>query len=270
MGDVQLDQPFGDDAVTDIPLTSPPLIRVLCQLRFDQLAALNSPELTQEFAVALRDVFPFAEQAMQMNMMLGDGQIVTRPSNVPVWNLRSANKQESVSLTNGSLVFETSDYQSREDFCAKLAHAASILQKVSRVPDYTRVGVRFTNRISKAELLDRLTDLVRPQLVGISSNVLHSGVEIRHSLTQVLFKVDSDSGLLVQYGVMPPNGGFDPSLPVLDRVSWILDLDAFKEEETSSDPEEILREVQVLTARAYRFFRWAVTPEFLRLHGGQI
>jgi len=51
--------------------------------------------------------------------------------------------------------------------------------------------------------------------------------------------------------------------------SWVLDLDAYVTQQ-AFDPEALRATTEELSQRIYRFFRWAVTPEFLRVHGGDI
>lgn len=270
MGGQQLGQPFGDEPFEDVPLASAPLARVLSQLRFDQLGAFASVTAADEFATELADSYPYFERHSQVNIVLTEGQITPQQAPVPVWRLRSADKNTTVTLSNGSLTVETSRYEGRTRFCEELTRVAAALQKIARVPNYTRLGIRYTNQISDPALLGRLPEFVRPELFSFTQSGT-SAVGVQHSLMQVVFSITNDSSLLVQVGDMPPNSGYDPTLPILPQRSWALDLDSFCQREAiNPDPVSIASEANVLGERAYRYFRWAVTPTFLDAFGGSV
>ncbi|MEU6311798.1 TIGR04255 family protein [Streptomyces sp. NPDC047014] len=265
----QLPTPFGDEPCKDKHLTRAPLARVLAQLRFEPLSALGSPNVTSEFAARLSKKYPYLETGSEFNLLIGSGQVSPQSSQNPVWRFRSPDRLTTVSLTNGSLALETTQYAGRTDFCKDLAQIADVLKNVAYVPAYTRVGYRYTNRISESNDLGILSELVRPEILGISAAGLDGNAHLVHSLSQAAFDLANGDGFLAQWGEMPANGTFDPSLDLLPGRSWILDLDAFQQGVSiGSDPEEIRVQSERLSKRAYRFFRWAVTPRFLIRFGG--
>jgi uncharacterized protein (TIGR04255 family) len=52
-------------------------------------------------------------------------------------------------------------------------------------------------------------------------------------------------------------------------VSWVLDLDSFKDSRTEVDLDEIEHLVLRLADQAYRYFLWVVSEDFLKTFGGQ-
>lgn len=270
MGGQQLEQPFGDEPFEDVPLTSAPLARVLTQLRFEQLTALNGTSAADSFAAELADEYPFFERQAQVNVVLAEGQIMPQQASVPVWRLRSTDKATTVTLKNGSLTLETTRYKGRTRFCADVSRVAAALQDAARIPNYTRIGLRYTNQISDPDLLERLPELVRRQFTEFTRPGSNA-VSVQHSLMQVVFAVADDASLLVQVGDMPPNSTYDPTLPMLPVRSWALDLDSFCQRDAiDADPASIANEMNILGERAYRYFRWAVTPAFLKEFGGSL
>ncbi|MFE7538733.1 TIGR04255 family protein [Streptomyces rhizosphaericola] len=267
----QLQAPFGDEPCEDVPLPVAPLVRVLAQLRFDPLAVLDSPNSASLFAAEIGKDYPYLEKGAEFNMLITPGQVSPQMGQNAVWRFRSPDRKTVVSLSNGSLALETSVYGGRTEFCSALSSISAALKKVAYVPAYTRIGYRYTNRVVDQKALAKLPSLIRPEILGISGVQLDGRADLQHSLAQASFKIDASRGLLAQWGEMPPGGTFDPSLSSFEQRSWVLDLDSFyQSSEVSSDPEEVRRRAEMLSDSAYRFFRWAVTDDFLLHFGGKL
>ncbi|ASY34027.1 MULTISPECIES: TIGR04255 family protein [unclassified Streptomyces] len=267
----QLQTPFGDEPCEDVSLSTAPLVRVLAQLRFDPLAVLDSPNAASLFAAEIGKEYPYLEKGAEFNMLIAPGQVSPQMGQNSVWRFRSPDRKTIVSLSNGSLALETSTYRGRTNFCSAISSIAEALKKVAFVPAYTRIGYRYTNRVVDREAVNKLSSLVRSEILGVSGIALAGGAELQHSLAQASFSIDANRGLLAQWGEMPPGGTFDPSLPPSGERSWVLDLDCFyQSSEVSSDPQEVERCAETLSDSAYRFFRWAVTDEFLAHFGGKL
>jgi uncharacterized protein (TIGR04255 family) len=118
------------------------------------------------------------------------------------------------------------------------------------------------NRIDDEDLMDRLPQLVRNEVLGPVAVPIPPSVNLQHALTQVLYVI-GEGGIQAQWGILPPNAVLDASVPAIDRPSWILDLDSFLMTKTRFDPPDIVSSVKDLADRAYRYFRWAVHEEFL-------
>ncbi|MFJ4988153.1 TIGR04255 family protein [Streptomyces sp. NPDC088732] len=267
----QLETPFGDDPCEDVPLPKAPLVRVLAQLRFEPLASLDSPNAASLFAAEIGQSYPYLEKGAEFNMLIGPGQASPQMGQTPVWRFRSPDRTTTVSLSNGSLAVETTAYDGSTQFCGALSELAAALKRVAFIPAYNRLGYRYTNRVTDRSFLQRLPEFVRPEILGVSGLNLGRKVKLQHSLAQAAYSIDGPAGLLAQWGELPPGGIYDPTLPPVDESSWVLDLDAYYQSpEVSSDPEQVFAMAESLSASGYRFFRWAVTNEFLRQFGGAV
>ncbi len=49
----------------------------------------------------------------------------------------------------------------------------------------------------------------------------------------------------------------------------MLDIDLFATGERHFESQRIINEAKALAARAYAFFRWSITPEFIKVYGGR-
>jgi uncharacterized protein (TIGR04255 family) len=61
-----------------------------------------------------------------------------------------------------------------------------------------------------------------------------------------------------------------PGLDAVDTRSWVFDVDVYAERTKAFSVEDTVMDATVAADHAYRLFRWAVTDEFLRRHGGVV
>ncbi len=74
-----------------------------------------------------------------------------------------------------------------------------------------------------------------------------------------------------RWGLMPAGSTHDPSaMKPVDSVSWVLDIDSFTTfREKYFHVEDILEAATKLAKRAYTYFRWSVTEEFMKTYGAE-
>ncbi|WP_041824861.1 MULTISPECIES: TIGR04255 family protein [Streptomycetaceae] len=260
--------------VDDVPLPDAPLVRVIGQLRFGTLSVLASGnDAAQAFMKELSGDYPFVEQGFEQTMLFTPGQPMKQAEAGSIWRLRSADQSSVVALTNGALTLETTAYQGRTEFCRELTRLGSLLESVTRLPSFSRIAVRYTNRLVGETTLSSLSSLVHPELVGLVGAPLGGGAQLTFALSQALLALN-DGKLLVQFGRLPENGTIDPTLPAVAEPSWLLDLDSYGEfpdprSALPAEAEQISRAAVACAERAHTFFRWAVTEEFLTHFGGR-
>lgn len=265
---------FENPVIADVPLDPAPLARVIGQLRFGTLSVLASgDEAAQAFMKALSEDYPFVEQGVQQALRFTPGQPVEPTEIGKLWRLRSPDRQTLVALNNGALTLETTDYRGRTVFCDELARLAGIFRDVTRVPAYSRVAIRYTNRLQGTETLARLTDLIHPELLGLVGADTGPGVDLTFTLSQAQFAFGDARNLLVQYGRLPGGATFDPTIDAAPEPNWVLDLDSSEEFSDSqkglaADAHSVKAAAVTCAERAHTFFRWAVTDRFLTHFGG--
>ena len=74
-----------------------------------------------------------------------------------------------------------------------------------------------------------------------------------------------------RWGRLPAGATTDPtSVEPIDEPSWLLDLDMFRAvQQNDFDVQSVLRDGRSFATTIHNFFRWCVTPEFLRTYGGE-
>jgi uncharacterized protein (TIGR04255 family) len=265
---------FENLPVEDVWLPSAPLVRVIGQLRFGKLAVMGGgDDAAQKFIRSMASTYPFLEEGVERTVLFAPGEPIQQHDVGKTWRLRSENGQSLLALTNGALTLETAAYQRRAEFCAELGRVAEAFQEATRVPAYDRVAVRYTNRIVGDEMLGKLPQLVQQQFLGLGA-APSSGVNVVYFMSQVLMSYPDSAHLLAQFGILPENGTFDPTLPAAPQRSWVLDLDSYQEfpdgrQRLPADVDTIVKAATDCATRAYGVFRWAVSDGFLEHFGGR-
>jgi uncharacterized protein (TIGR04255 family) len=264
MVNVAVENPFGDGPIAEVPLAAAPLARVLAQVRFPRLTALaTGPETANAFAAAMSHDYPILTEQHEVSITITPEGVTQAPGTARVWQLRTADEQWQVTFGDTFLALDTAAYGTRTDFAARLVQAWKQFADVVGPPFVERVGVRYINRVDSETILADLPTLIRPEALGEVSAALESGVQLVHSVHEALYHLDGLNGLQARWGFLPPGTSLDPTLQPVPGRSWVLDLDAFRLGRHDVTPEEMGKHVHELAERAYRYFRWVVTPQFL-------
>ena len=191
---------------------------------------------------------------------------VTQAAGDRQWRLTSEDENWIVVLGPSFVSLETTDYDSRDDFVARISNIAGALRSVVGEVQIERIGVRYTDRLTGENATTLLPQMVRPEVLGLSAGSLDSAT-VRAAVTQTEFELADGSTMTTRWGLLPPGNTLTPDIPAVDEPSWVLDLDVAATQLRLS--EDVVREAaERLCIHAYDFFRWAVTDDFIRVHGG--
>ncbi|SDF86538.1 TIGR04255 family protein [Klenkia brasiliensis] len=260
---------FSDPAPHRVVLPNSPLVRVLAQVRFPQLATMRQEAIPRTLDAVINDLsdgFPLMERSQEVQFSFGPAGFSSDQAG-QLWELKSLAGDWTVSIGATSVAMHTGSYADLNDFRTRFEVVLESLAKHVRPPRYDRIGVRFTNRVENPELLANLASLIRPEMIGGGAAVAgRSDVVVQHTLHESLYVLGEDI-LHARWGSLPAGAVVDPSLPGAAVDSWFLDLDSFRQASGAFSPSDISEEIRKLGKTAYRFFRWAVTDQFLAAHG---
>jgi uncharacterized protein (TIGR04255 family) len=265
-----VDAPFGP-AVREVDLPRAPLVYVLAQARFERVASVSNETFIAAFQEAIRDVYPVMRKEQQAAVLLGsDGRVVPDETSNVVWRFDQEPEQLQLTLTPDAITVATNSYTGRRDLITALRDALNAAAAHLRVRYCQRLGVRYINRVTGDQLLARLPDLLRPEVLGPTHlNPGESGVELAHLLSDAVYRLLDDADFHARWGIVPPKLMLDLAVAPSDVRSWILDLDHYTTRQEAFDPAALSAKAEVMCERIYRFFRWAVTDEFLAEYGGK-
>ena len=260
------ESPFPIEPVPEVPLPNAPLIRVLSQIRFSPIASLTRMEFIAPFQDALRESYPTMDEQRGVQLVFGP-EGVTQSSGDRQWRLSSDDKTWIVVLAPSFVSLETSNYDSRSDFVGRITEIANALRSVIGEVSIDRLGIRYTDRLIGDRATVLLPQLVRFEMLGLAATPLDVA-EIRAAVSQAEFHLADGSTMTTRWGLLPPGSALTPDIQSVDELSWMLDLDAATSDLRLS--EEVVREAaERLCSKVYNFFRWVITDEFIRVHGGE-
>lgn len=257
-----LPDPFGTEPLEEIRLNHAPLVRVLAQARFEHLSLFMKPDPIAPFVQEISVEYPLLKEAHELQVVVGPTGVSQEPSTNLLWQARSHDSAWTVTISNGSLAVETSQYQSRDDFIERFMRVLRAFTATLGTPPSTRLGIRYTNQVN-VDSIDpgQLSSLIRADAKGGLAIPVRQNAELRHSITDALFAI-GDRFVQGRWGVLPPGTVLDPALQPLPAKAWILDLDSFME---ATDVFVNVQDGKIrgLAEQAYRLFRWLITNEFI-------
>jgi uncharacterized protein (TIGR04255 family) len=250
------------------------LVKVLAQLKFPVNARIDTTEGVAGFQDLLRDAYPIMRQEQQLAIALPAGAgslgVQVGAAAASLWRLSSLDDDWTVVIARDFLAIETSSYTSRDDFLQRFERVLDAMTKAGLSPVVSdRLGIRYIDRIEGEDMISDLPLLVRREVLGVGLVELPERSEIIGSVSQTHLRID-DVQIRAGWGLLPPNAVMLPGIDGVDAKTWVLDVDVFTERVKPFSVEDVVSEISVAADHAYRFFRWAVTDEFLRRHGGAL
>ncbi|GAB3439001.1 hypothetical protein GCM10027517_11910 [Phycicoccus ginsengisoli] len=268
--EVAVDSPFSSGTPGNIPLATPTAERVLAQIRFPRYSdfAAHEDERARAFAGAMAAQYPLFQMGQEVAVTITADGATESQSATRLWTLSSVDETWRVSFGQAFLSVETSAYDRRSDFVARLTAAWDTFSSIARPPYIERMGVRFVNRITDPDHLNRLGELFRPEVCGVMDGHPEGATLVR-GLSEALYQLHDGPALQARWGLVPPNTVLDPTLPAVPVPSWLLDLDAFAVWPPGTNQGDKVEDIaNDLAMRDYQFFRWALGPRFDETFGG--
>lgn len=264
----QGDSPFLMSSPDSVHLANAPLVRVLCQVRWPALTRFIQSFDTFGDAIGseLAEEYPLFAKRQEAQFVIGPDGVVAEPG-IFVYQWSSSDSVWVIHFAPTFLTMETSRYSSKEDLLSRFRRVVDVVGKVVSIPTYTRIGYRYTNRVTG---VTDINELIRPEVRGGGAVPLE-GVDasVIQSVTETLYRVEADM-LLARWAQLPSGTTIDPAIPPIQADSWVLDLDTFSETPTNGfDPESIASTAHRLALRGSTFFRWSVTDQFLERFGAR-
>lgn len=151
----------------------PPLVEVICQLRFPTILAIGAQE-PAAFQEAVRRDFPqyAARQEQLPPKVVKKGNATALEPQKPITNYHfiSEDGRWKINLTQNFIALSTLSYQRWEDFAIRLDQALAQFIQIYQPAYFERIGLRYVNAISRKVLglEDQLwDDLIQSQYIGI-------------------------------------------------------------------------------------------------------
>lgn len=247
---------------------SPPLVLVLCQIRFTRKLKISDDAAVAPFQDAIELLYPKVDRVNQHSAQIqlsGAGPIgVQSASSSPLWQFTDQNGDWTVSLSQESVSLETRSYAHFEEFVDRLRSVAQALILTIRPTFGTRIGLRYIDEIRVAG--NDWSTAINPKLLGILSEP-----SFRENCSQSFSFLNLEAGdakINIQYGQFP-NGTTVVPKPGTDTEEgpfYLLDIDMSQEFVSPSllamNEAPIIDFVEKFHSTISSLFRWLTTDEY--------
>lgn len=240
---------------------APPLIEVICQLRFPAILSIaaQEPAAFQErirgeypiYAVHQDQVAPRVVNANTSNPTLETQKPVTN------YNFLSEDKRWKVNLTSGFIALSTVSYRRWEEFAGRLDKLLAEFIAIYHPAFFERIGLRYVNAVSRQRLhLEGRpwNELIQPAYLGVMGEFDVEEEQLTKCATDIDMKLEGDCTVKLHAGLgLLGDGKRDPEV----KFIFDQDLSCGGKISLSGVPERLL----TLHGHADRIFRGAITSE---------
>jgi uncharacterized protein (TIGR04255 family) len=256
------DRPFSDYPLETIPLSPPPLTRVLSQVRFSPVFAVAEEAFVGKFQQSLLKRFPVPSTEMEVTItFVPSGGAPPAMTPTRIWRFTAEDGLSRVTLASTFVAYESSNYTTNKPYFEDLRIVLDATLKHVQPLHVERAGVRYTQRLTDDSDLANLANYFRPEILGAAA-FSDQDAQLDVCLTQSQFSRE-DFQLAARWGTLPPHVSFDPGMPALDTRSWVFDLDVYDQTRRDFDTDTLANRLFDFSRVQYRFFRWSVEPAFL-------
>lgn len=242
-------------------LSRAPLARVLCQIRWQQLSRFDLDAVADEVAHIVGGEYPLRDAQHEIDFVFSPSGVSQQNVGM-IHRFQSVDRAWTLSLSSQFLALETSVYEGHVGFIDRLERSVAALTEAARIPFLTRIGYRYTNRLTNPSDITGLRALVVEGVLGGLAQ--GDAARLTRTVSESLYTGDEGTFLLVRSALLEPGMEVEPGLPPTDGKSWILDLDAFREEPAGLPVDTVVQQATELSARAADHFWSVVTDEFIR------
>src|SRR5581483_6143514 len=145
----------------EVPLSNAPLVRVIAQVRFPLVVAIEQRDFVAPFQEAIRGQYPILRQDHMQGVLLSSAGMTAQAPQT-AWRFSDETNSWRISLAPEFLALETVAYSSRSDFLARFREAVSPLATHVNPKLIDRVGVRYIDRMVGDAMKDVVV-LLRPE-----------------------------------------------------------------------------------------------------------
>lgn len=257
------------------PMSNAPVYFALAQIQFNPFALMERfvGDVQDSFRRKGYTLFESQKQTqLQFNVAAGQDPSQSRPEVVemPIWLFLKADRTSGYILTPSALAFQTTHYETRNEFISELLKGLRILNEVLTLDHVSRIGLRTLNAVIPREG-EEVNQYLVPGLHGIDFDA-NRKFSVNEFVYETFCKPLTNKGTLVERIFMAESSlGFPPDVApnglVLDErfkvekvvKHAVLDTDHFVEGKFPLDFEGIEQQLFSLHTSVKSAFEAATT-----------
>lgn len=244
-----------------------PVFYTLAQVQFNPIAQMSDYVAAMQERLR-RSGFPDfrIEERLEILFRHVEGlQPNIQPQQQMRWSFMNAQRTEGYLLSSNVLVFQTTAYDSFEDFLQKTVSGLRLIHEILELDYIERIGLRYLDAIV-AMGDDNLQQYLNPSLLGLSGNIAGN---LSHSFSETVSMIGegtlvarsfiTEGGLAISPDLLPLQLELSSRFTTIKERNAVMDTDYFIAKRSSFDIAEI--ESQLLSAHEFlrAAFKAAVT-----------
>jgi len=251
----------------EVQLVNPPLVNALAQIKFETILNVQKNDFLASFQNKIRSVYPLVKRAVNQTHTFDAMASAVSVEERMTWKFFDEKENWIVSVSPDFLAIQTKSYDSRKDFNQRLEFVLKSFSDLAQPKQCQRIGVRYVNLLTD-KAFDNVPTFINPKLHGIFDSDLRSCLDA--SVSEALFNIKNHH-LFTRWGFLPPGSTTDIAvLKPVNKDSWVLDIDTYNTEKHDWNVGKIMNDLNELETIGYNYFKWAVTPDFLKNYGGKL
>lgn len=225
------------------------LKEVVLEFRFPTMLEFGERRPPAAFVAALRKDYPTVDLQRQLTLTLAGESAGSVNKHVflskkPGW---------TVSLTESSFSIETSRYQGYADLKSRAMHVFGIASKIVDSDFFTRVGLRYVNKIVDGTRPEKAGGWVNDELLApVRSNMFRGVTDYAGRLELSV----EDGGVVLQHGIRSKERRPDQKREDV-WPDYVIDVDVFRNLVLAKDFASTLDRMH---GQAFEIFDWAIGP----------
>lgn len=239
----------------EIPLGRPPIVEVICQVRFPAILKLMRAE-PAEFQEMVKHLFPDlqvqVEQLTIIDSSAVSGMDIKTAPQSKAYKFQMMDAMTTIVLAANFFAVTTTRYTQWKEFLSFVTLGKDALDKVYQPAYASRIGLRYVNRFAPSNTgsasINEVYRLLQPELTAQLRSLAWSSPEQFQSRLQLT----NGSGRLT----LSTSYQSEP-----EEQAFVLDLDYF--EEGKINLSEVEQRCDHYHNEIYRAFRWCVLDESL-------
>ncbi len=238
----------------EIPLASPPLTEVVCQVRFPPILQI-AKDTPSEFQEKVRHRFPQLEWQQGVEVVLPalvEGEEPFARAKPKIYRFKTEDEQANISLAVDFYALSCNLYRHWSDFATDLHLAHETMMQVYKPSYATRIGLRYINRLTLAntgcESKSDLFALLKPELTAILKSEVGQNA--------------SDMACRLSFQEEPAQLNIQLAYNESDEIAFILDFDYF--EKGKLPLEGLVERCNHYHQIIYDSFRWCLKDTSLQ------
>jgi uncharacterized protein (TIGR04255 family) len=253
-------------------LKNAPVYLVIAQVRFNTILNLEAFVPAIQEKMRLKG-FPDFQRQMTQQLVMPFGNAEGTPPSVSAqvrFVFGDMDGQQNFSLDNNAISFQTTQYETFEEFSALFLEGVQIVHEAIKLDYFERIGVRYLDAIFPKES-ESFSDYLIPEVIGLRQKI--SG-EVSHSFSETVSK-DNQMQLIARSYIQNATLGIPNELvgrvPKIQQKflalnGWhaILDNDASLETRQAFDLEQIKAILTELKEKIATSFKSVTTEHAMK------